>query len=311
MLYTKIRMDFKYAEKGRFYRVLLIKGNPDLLKLGVALGDAVSVAFEHCFLITCNKRATCYVMAPFMEEPLPGYCLLSSHSLDELPEEFDFEYDTGDGWDFHCKRYKKQVEMDSAQDLILLEGAGLGVWEDNIRTLYAYLSGELPGDAEEDFDKGYAKPWNMEINHFSDFDLPLDIKKLNKRLSKAYPKDCKTIEKGERDYIKESGLDVSEYLGDDEEDEPMDIFPKEVYDAVDDLITWDQPIGEAYDKLEDAYGGEIARNLVASTYFRDCYIAALMKIEMDFDLLAEELESLVELLMKSKKKKASKPKQQA
>lgn len=298
MLYTKIRMDFKYAEKGRFYRVLLIKGNPDLLSLGVALGDAVGVAFEHCFLITCNKRKTCYVMAPFMEDPMPGYCLLSNHWMEELPEEFDFEYDTGDGYDFHCKRYKKQVEVDSQQRLIVLEGAGQGVWEDNIHTLGAYLSGELAGDAEEDLDRGYAKPWNVEIEHFGDFDLPLDIDSFNKKLAKLYPKDCKIIEKGEIDYIKQNKVNTQDYFG-EEEKGADDIFPDDIYRDVDSLIAWDQRIGGIFDELEESYGGRTARNLIAATYFRDYYIAIMMKQKMDPEQLALELDSLKKRLKKS------------
>ena len=111
MTYTKIRLDFKYGPKNRFYRVVLIKGNPDLFKLCVELGTAVGAAFEHCFLITCKRREVHYVMAPFMEEPLDGYKYLRNYHLNDLPDSFDFEYDTGDGWDFSCKRYKKIIEF--------------------------------------------------------------------------------------------------------------------------------------------------------------------------------------------------------
>ena len=35
MTYTKIRLDFNYEPKGRFYRVVLVKGNPDLFERGI------------------------------------------------------------------------------------------------------------------------------------------------------------------------------------------------------------------------------------------------------------------------------------
>ena len=95
MQYTKIRLDFKYGPKNRFYRVILIKGNPDLFKLSVELGTAVGAAFEHCFLITCKRREVHYVMAPFMEEPLDGYKYLRNYHLNDLPDSFKIEITSG------------------------------------------------------------------------------------------------------------------------------------------------------------------------------------------------------------------------
>lgn len=237
MLYTKIRMDFKYADKGRFYRVLLIKGNPDLLTLGVALGDAVSAEFEHCFLITTGRKGPSYVMAPFMEDPLPGYCALARHTLDELPEHFDYEYDTGDGWDFACKRYKKKVELDSKQDVILLEGAGQGVWEDNIGTLYDYFAGRISKDSgEEDPDNGIAKPWNFSIDTYGEFDSPLDIDSLNDDLASKFPADCRLIKKQENDYIKKNEINMDDYTHDDASGD-VQIFPESLYLDIEEQIS--------------------------------------------------------------------------
>ncbi len=183
MTYTKIRMDFDYGPKGRFYRVVLIKGNPDLFELGIYLGMAVGAAFEHCFLIVSPKKDDYYVMSPFMEEPMDGYKYLRNYHLNDLEDTFRFEYDTGDGWDFVCKRYKKKVELDSDQEIILLEGKGQGIWEDDIGTLYALFRGDLdPNSTENDEDEGFYKPWNYEIERFGDFDLPIDIKELNEEL---------------------------------------------------------------------------------------------------------------------------------
>ena len=35
MEYTKIRLDFKYAEKGRFYRTVLVRSDLDLESIGI------------------------------------------------------------------------------------------------------------------------------------------------------------------------------------------------------------------------------------------------------------------------------------
>ena len=45
MKYTKIRMDFNCPLKDRFYGADLIKGNPDLLRLGATLGETLGVEF--------------------------------------------------------------------------------------------------------------------------------------------------------------------------------------------------------------------------------------------------------------------------
>lgn len=122
MTYTKIRLDFNYEPKGRFYRVVLVKGNPDLFERGIQLGMAVGASFEHGFLIVSTKRDDCYVIAPFMEDSRVEYKYLRNYHLDDLENTFRFKYDTGGGWDFVCKRYKRKIELDSDKEIILLEG---------------------------------------------------------------------------------------------------------------------------------------------------------------------------------------------
>ena len=129
MIYTKIRVDFKYGPKGRFYRVILVKEDINLFNLGVGLGLALGAEFEHCFLITERNLHKEYVMAIFIEDPVPGSRYLANYTLNDLGEKFDYEYDTGDGWDFTCRKYKRKVELDSKEDIIVSEGAGQGIWE--------------------------------------------------------------------------------------------------------------------------------------------------------------------------------------
>ena len=50
MIYTKIRIDFKYGPKERFYRVILVKEDINLFNLGVGLGLALGAEFEHCII---------------------------------------------------------------------------------------------------------------------------------------------------------------------------------------------------------------------------------------------------------------------
>lgn len=212
MLYTKIRADFKYGPKGRFYRVFLVREGINLFNFCVGLGVMLGAKFEHCFLIRDNKMEEEYVMAPFLEDMFDQieYRYLRNYTLNKLSDHFDFEYDTGDGWDFSCKKYKKLVEKDSKEDFILLEGAGMGIWEDNIYSLYGLFDGKIDPDFTEDDDgNGYCKPWNFEINRYGEFDDPLDIEEINETLSGNYPSINDEMIRGELEYIEENDVDVN------------------------------------------------------------------------------------------------------
>lgn len=180
MEYVKIRADFKYAEKGRFYRTVLVPKGIGLFELGCHLVHVFEGTLEHCFLFT--YRRTQFVPAAFLEEDLgiSKWLWMGQYTIDDLPDTFDFEYDTGDGWDFRCKKYKRTVTREGEDEelprIIILEGAGQGIWEDNIGTLYAYLAGELdPNSYDEDPENGIYHPWNVSLDCWGDFDKPLDM----------------------------------------------------------------------------------------------------------------------------------------
>ncbi|MCI5670595.1 MAG: hypothetical protein SOR23_06720 [Candidatus Enterosoma sp.] len=211
MTYTKIRMDF-YAQptKNRFYRVVLVKGDPDLFKLSVMLLTAVKSEFEHCFLLHENPKSS-YVMAPFMEEPMYGYKYLGYYHLSDLPEKFTLEYDTGDGWEFNCTKYKETVDLNFRRDIIILEGAGYGILEDNIHTLYDYFNGKInPHSSECNEDEGYFLPFQFDT--YGDFDLPLNIRKENDDLQRLFKSNYRQILESEKDYIEDTGVCLDDCL---------------------------------------------------------------------------------------------------
>jgi len=204
-------MDFKYGPKERFFRTILVKGNPDLLELGVILGTSLGATFEHCFLFRCKNRVI-YVMAPFMEEPMIGYKYLGNYHLDDLPNTFSFEYDTGDGWDFNCKKYEEKIEIKSKKNLLIFEGKGQGIWEDNIRSLAALFDGEIDEKySEENEEKDIYKPWNFTIEKYSDFDLPLDIEIINESLDEEFLINYNAVLAGENEYLKISNVCLNDY----------------------------------------------------------------------------------------------------
>ncbi len=290
MNYTKIRLDFKYGPKNRFYRVVLVKGDPDLFKLGVELGTAVGAMFEHCFLITCNRRKTQYVMAPFMEDPIDGYKYLGNYHLSDLPDNFDYEYDTGDGWDFSCKKYKQKVEVKSKKNIILIDGAGQGIWEDHICTLFALFNGEIDPDCdEEDEENGIYKPWNAPIDKYGDFDLPLDIEDINETLDESFIFDYEESLTCEKEFIEQTNVCLDDYT---KEYNPR--LKNALIQAVEEQISNLVYVREIFEKLEAIHGEVRAKDAIASVLTE--YIFELETKHKDFK--NKEYKNKLEKLLK-------------
>ena len=187
--YFKIRADFKYANKGRFYRTFLVREDIGLGELGEFIVDIFGGTMEHFFLYRTKEKS--YIPSSWIEQWNEFGSIrqepFKDKTIKDLPEQFMFIYDTGDGWDFDCKIYKQIVvkTVDDDEEIptgFVLEAKGMGIWEDNIGSLYAYLEGEIDKDYnEEDEDRGIYKPWNFEIDKYSEFDDPIDIEELNEQ----------------------------------------------------------------------------------------------------------------------------------
>ena len=187
--YRRIRADFEHAEKGRFYRVFLVPEDIPLTNLGLAMVEMLHGTMEHCFLFS-RRDGIDFVSAAFLfDDDFEGYIWMKGHSLMDLWPDFRFTYDTGDGWDFKCKIYQKTITKTYEDEfdvpmLIILEGAGQGIWEDHIGLLYDYLEGMIPPTLDhEDPDKDIYFPWNVVIKQVGDFDIPLDIEEENDTFS--------------------------------------------------------------------------------------------------------------------------------
>ncbi len=190
MKYQKLKLEFKYGPKGRFYRVVLVKKGLNLRTLGCYLVEALGGELEHMFLY--KDKNNHYEDETWLDDSFFMYTRIkefdyTKYTLDDLSQHFDFCYDTGDGYDFICTRYKTEVEMDdeefSDRPLIILNGKGQGIREDNIGTLYDLFNGKIdPNLNHEIEEEGIYFPWNHQINKFGDFDEPLDIEALNESL---------------------------------------------------------------------------------------------------------------------------------
>ena len=195
MLYRKIKASWRDEEK-RFFRIILVDPDISLFDAAIAILTSLGATFEHLFEV--HKGREYYSIPDPEDEDLHwGQSHnIFDYQLTDISDAFKITYDFGDEWVFHCKAYKRLVEIRSDEPLILLDGAGQGIWEDNIWTLWAYIGGDMDSNTgTPDGESDYAKPWNFTIESWSDFDAPLNIPVLSKKLSENYQSNLKEFHK--------------------------------------------------------------------------------------------------------------------
>ena len=137
MPYLKIRLDSTLCSIGRFYRTLLVKKDLNLFSFGIAIAQSFKAVFNHSFDFETEK----YTYFP------PYFCIfdksnrfMHNHTVEDLGNKFIYCYDLGDSWNFIGKVYPKEInkiyrdEFDEEKEVVLIDGAGQVIWEDNIRT---------------------------------------------------------------------------------------------------------------------------------------------------------------------------------
>ena len=178
MKYTKIKVAFKEFPK-RFYREMYVRSDLSLFKLGVCICCSLGAEFEHYFLFEDAERQ--YIPRDF-EELWGNYVFMTKYNFKDIvldkKNRFTLTYDTGEDYEFVITVLESDVEFKRRKPVIILKGAGDRIWEDNISTLYAYLSGQLEGNvSESDEENGFYMPWNVyEGYQLKDFDRTFDAK---------------------------------------------------------------------------------------------------------------------------------------
>lgn len=176
MEYKKLIVSFDYEDSKRFFRTLLVKPNIRLDDLGCVILTSLRSEFNHTFYFSDKKKN--YMPKVFMEDFVrKNDVLMEEHTLEDLQNKFDFLYDTGEGYLFHCEKEKDIVEYEPDSEAgenelaILIDGKGIGIFEDDILALYAYLDGKLkPDNLKENKKIGAYIPRNVELGQWSDFD---------------------------------------------------------------------------------------------------------------------------------------------
>ena len=166
MIYKRVKATFAYA-KDSLWRSLYVRGDITLEEFGCALLVSLRAAFEHTFQF--DNKDKWFVPESFGDFS-SSWTPMRGHTLDELGDEFDFEYDTGDGWDFHCKVYKRTKEIDSDRKAIFEDGAGLGIWEDGISSFYMAVTGQVrPNRTKDKEEIGSVGNTGLNSNYVHDY----------------------------------------------------------------------------------------------------------------------------------------------
>ncbi len=250
MLYTKIKMESPEFPK-RFYRIIAVKGNPNLYELGAIFGSSVQAWFEHFYYLK-DKQNT-YLPESWLEDSWNDDAVsMKEYHLSDLTDTFKYVYDTGENWEFNCKIYKKEYEYISEFNdypmAMVLEGKGQGIFENDHYTLDRYLDGLIPAESslENMGDEYQVLPMNMDFDTYGDFDAPLDLDEFE-----FYEEDIKVI--------------VSNFS-----DEPEEIDEEEIIrfrSSVASLVFNDEEVNQAYRRMieymdiNDAY--EVLVNEIA------------------------------------------------
>ena len=309
MKYKKIRLDYKFAEKGRFYRVVLVKEDMNLIELGCALVGAVGGTMEHLFIF--DKKGVSYVpksfnaYSPFEPDPV-----LDDYGMEVLGESFTLTYDMGDNWEFRCKVYKKVHEIideDYEPEVIILEGAGQGIWENTHYTLSRYLAGEIPADATEDHEMDLYFPWNYRNKTFGDFDKPLDLEYLNEVVISDYYMALDRYHELQEEYADIADEDLDDCFGDElceedmemleelgELDEDEERLMKALIQGVEEQIENLPYVEEVYLVLTEKYDEVAAKNMIATVLGQETFEALVEERMFDEESYKAKLFELIE-----------------
>ncbi len=180
MEYSQIKVSFRTNPK-QFNRVIAIHGDPSLDELGVIIGKSINAWFEHCYLFRCPSQNKNYIPDSWVDGTFEEDVPLSKYHLSDLEDTFSYEYDTGEGYDFNCKKLKRKIYCEPDEDepeifAFVVKGVGQGIFENDIYTLYRYLDGEIDPNSDEESEEPWQNlPMNMSFDKYGDFDEPLDL----------------------------------------------------------------------------------------------------------------------------------------
>ena len=264
MDYFKLRIAFVDIDvKDRFYRVLLIKDDIDLFKLGVIIALSFNASFSHSFYIEDENDISYKKISSIEEKNDKEKCLLSYYYHD-LSDSFKFFYCSGEGYAFNCTK-EGIIDYPSDKEFILIEGKGQGIWEDDISALHALFDGKIKPRDKEKKKSPYKLPWNFDNKYFGDFDMPLDISNINNTLNEEFDISYIELYLEEREYCKNNNISLKEV---ENEDIPSSDI---VMEEIDRQLYFNDYVKHAYECLKEKIGEHLAKERLASIYIKHRY----------------------------------------
>lgn len=196
MLYRKIKLTYILDDEDRFFRTFLVDERMNLKAFGCAILTSLYSTMENDYYFGQGviRFLPDYLIRKFYEKEDK---LISDYTVKDLEDEFYFYYGL-DEYAFLATK-KEWVEVESEQEIILTDGAGLGIWENNYHTLNSYLLGKLDSNSlEVDYFEEIYPPTNVKIEKYGDFDTNFNLKNLQECFYGVYRVKLLTLDKNEK-----------------------------------------------------------------------------------------------------------------
>ena len=182
MEYTKIRISSKDAPD-RLYRIFLIRDDLPLTIFAEVIMSSFLMSGEHIYEFRNKNRRFVLTCEDCDKEcvPMPDY------RISDLSEQSVFIYDLGEWWEFEVRKYKRKETSPLDQPVILQEGKGAGIFEDDRKVYLSYIAGNVdPKSRNTDPSRGAVLPWNLELLKFGEFEWPLDLEIYQEEINEIF-----------------------------------------------------------------------------------------------------------------------------
>lgn len=277
MLYRKITIACKGAEK-RLNRVLQVRTDVDVLTLGYIILSSLEAEFTSPYAI--EAQDACYVFDSALEQDYMPYTgtkewrSLRDYHFTDLTSQFCVKYFDNEEpdmeWEFECKADKKTSRLASDLYAFLMDGTGMGLWEEQKKNYFDYLAGKIdPNDAYAYTDNDVWIPSNLNIETFGETDSAFDLEIAKEDFeADMYP-----------EYVNERTKFIEAYIYDDDDDEEDAEWNDDIWDDEEDFL----------DYLDDTDEDSITRGAMAMVM-----TAAMQHID-NIDFVREKFDELSEI----------------
>ncbi len=281
MNYKKVKMSLR-GKEDFLYREFLVREDVNLIELACIMSTLIRASFEYRFYFVSNT-------SKYLPEELIMGALdelyMADYKMSDLGNDFVFIYDTNENWIFDCHVDNKVIKKHGNDYVKIIDGKGMGIFEDAMATFDAYTSGYLdPNMNIEDIEKesNYLVPSNLDIMYYGesdDYDAEIENESIAKQVAfdifdyiddehnLGFEKNIENINL--QDYIPYEELD--DFFGipdglrevfDEDFEGIFNAFEETLLAAVDEQIKNNKYIEDIYNKLSKKYGEHGAKMMI-------------------------------------------------